>query len=92
MTLPGFNAEAGFYSSGLSYSSVAVAQAIYTEAALRPAADSCICTSPNCTWSCPAPPPPDCTTTGCRRGLVCCDCIDPPRCTNPVICRRLCQL
>src|ERR1700739_496317 len=21
------------------------------------------------------PPPPDCTTTGCRPGLVCCDCI-----------------
>ena len=95
MTLPGFNAEASFYSSGLSYSSVAVAQAIYTEAALRPAADSCICTSPNCTWSCPAPPPPDCTTTGCPPGQICCDCVDPPRrpsCTSARRCKTLCSL
>jgi hypothetical protein len=37
-------------------------------------------------------PPPDCTTTGCRAGLVCCDCISPARCTSPARCHQLCQL
>jgi hypothetical protein len=92
MTLPGFNAEASFYGSSLQYFGLAAAQATRIESFLGLAADSCVCTSPNCTWSCPAPPPPDCTTTGCRRGLVCCDCVDPPRCTSPILCNRLCRL
>jgi hypothetical protein len=38
------------------------------------------------------PPPPDCTTTGCKPGLVCCDCVSPARCTTPARCHQLCQL
>jgi hypothetical protein len=37
-------------------------------------------------------PPPDCTTTGCRPGLVCCDCISPAPCTTHERCNQLCQL
>jgi hypothetical protein len=60
MALPGFSAEASFYSSGLQYLSAAVAQGIYIESSLRLAANSCVCTSPNCTWSCPVTPPTLC--------------------------------
>jgi hypothetical protein len=38
------------------------------------------------------PPPPDCTTTGCRPGLVCCDCVSPAPCTTQARCNQLCQL
>jgi hypothetical protein len=89
MTLPGFNAETSLYSSSLAYFGGAAAQATHIESFLRLAADSCVCTSPNCTWSCP---PLDCTTTGCPPGRVCCDCVDPPRCTSRFLCNRLCSL
>src|SRR5215469_14344976 len=38
------------------------------------------------------PPPPDCTTTGCRPGLVCCECVSPAPCTTQARCNQLCQL
>ena len=39
------------------------------------------------------PAPPDCTTTGCKPGLVCCDCVSPARCTTWSHCRNvLCRL
>jgi hypothetical protein len=39
------------------------------------------------------PPPRDCTTTGCRPGLVCCDCLSPAVCTTEAHCRQvLCRL
>jgi len=42
----------------------------------------------------PAPPlpPSDCTTTGCRQGLVCCDCLASPICTTPAACQKACRL
>jgi hypothetical protein len=93
MALPGFSAEASFYSSGLQYLSAAVAQGTYIESSLRLAADSCVCTSPNCTWSCPVPPPHrGCTATSCGPGLVCCNCVDPPVCTTGERCKVLCTL
>jgi hypothetical protein len=92
MTLPGFRAETSIYGSSMTYVGGPATQAGHVESLVMLAADSCVCTSPNCTWSCPLPPPPDCTTTGCRRGQVCCDCVDPPRCTSPILCNRLCRL
>jgi hypothetical protein len=35
---------------------------------------------------------PDCTTTGCPRGGVCCDCVSPARCTPFAACQKLCRL
>jgi len=90
MTLPGFNAETSLYSSILTYFGGPAAETTHIEAFLRPAADSCVCTSPNCRWSCPTAP--DCTTTGCPPGRVCCDCISPPLCTTPARCKFLCSL
>jgi hypothetical protein len=36
------------------------------------------------------PPPPDCTTTGCAAGSVCCDCNSPAICTSAAACRIAC--
>jgi len=38
----------------------------------------------------PPPPPPDCTETGCRSGLVCCDCTL-VHCTTAQECQRECK-
>ena len=92
MMFPGFTAETSLYRVGSSYRGAAAASGARFGQHLTPAADSCVCTSPNCQWSCPVTTPPDCTTTGCRPGLVCCDCVGPPRCTTPAICNRLCRL
>jgi hypothetical protein len=99
MALPGFSGETSLYASSLAYFGGPAAQATGGPAAqathllstIRLAADSCVCTSPNCTWSCPVPPPPNCTTTGCRPGLVCCDCgVGPPFCTTRAGCKFFC--
>jgi hypothetical protein len=43
--------------------------------------------------TCAGPLPPDCTTLGCKAGLVCCDCVIPARCTTQEYCSRvLCKL
>lgn len=39
----------------------------------------------------PPPPPEDCTTRGCKNGLVCCDCTSPARCTTDAHCKELCR-
>jgi hypothetical protein len=85
MTLPGFNAEASSYSSGLQYLSAAVAQGTYIESSLRLAADSCVCTSPNC---CPVTPPP---TPCCPadRPICCGECRPRPDGTG-LICEGQC--
>ncbi len=91
MRMPGFTADAAtaLYGSTNVYRTAAFQRAA---GAVTPAQGSCTCTSPDCTWNCPVPPPPDCTTTGCKRGLVCCDCVEPPICTTRLNCRRLCLL
>jgi hypothetical protein len=39
------------------------------------------------------PPPVDCTTTGCKPGKVCCDCVSPAPCVSADYCRKvLCRL
>ena len=91
MMFPGFTAETSFYRTSSSYAGAAAGGRALVGRHLTLAADSCVCTSPNCQWSCPVTPP-DCTTTGCRPGLVCCDCVGPPRCTTQAVCNRLCRL
>src|SRR5713226_903700 len=44
------------------------------------------CRSVSCDSPPQTPPPPDCTTTGCRAGLVCCDCASPAVCTSKAWC------
>jgi hypothetical protein len=58
MMTPGFSAETSLYRSSLAYYQLAIATGSEHQP-VRPAQGSCTCTSPNCTWSCPVPPPPD---------------------------------
>jgi hypothetical protein len=43
------------------------------------------------TTGCAPPPPPDCSTIRCPRGLVCCDCTI-THCTTPTRCKFECSL
>ena len=68
--LPLFNADSSLYQSGLAYYGVAAA-AEYGYQPVRPAANTCTCTSPACTWSCPVVGPCD-HLTGCARARCQC--------------------
>jgi hypothetical protein len=68
MKLPGFQASASLYGSTNNYRAAAFRQ---MGGAITLAQDSCTCTSPNCTWSCPTPPT-------CQAGQTDCG----GRCTN----------
>jgi hypothetical protein len=79
MKLPGFTAEAAIYRamsnyrpSGLTHKSSAVGGSIIL-------AGTCTCTDPSCTWTCPAPQPPNpCTRceplSGCAKLECLCIC------------------
>ena len=54
--IPGMSAEASLYRSKLIYRNAASGIA-YDSSNISLAADSCQCTSPNCTWHCPTPDP-----------------------------------
>jgi hypothetical protein len=74
---PGFGAETSVYGSSLTYYTLGVSMG-FEHQPVRPAQDSCTCTSPNCTWSCPPPPDPCAGLTGCA--LRRCLCSQEPTC------------
>jgi len=91
MRLPGFTAEAGtsgregFFRRHASYANRSSAYTVTMAAqCCPPGSDATGCT---------APPPPDCTTTGCKNGLFCCDCASPAVCTSKSWCiNHICKL
>jgi hypothetical protein len=67
MSMPGMTAEASLYRSNVAYGAKPASGAGTGRYPVRLAQDSCTCTSPNCTWSCPGPPPPPvCPYPQCR--------------------------
>jgi hypothetical protein len=69
MKLPGFRASASLYASTNDYRAGAFQQA---GGVITLAQDSCSCTSPQCTWSCPTSiicPPGDTNCSGTCRNL-----------------------
>jgi hypothetical protein len=78
MMTPGFSAETSLYQSGLTYYGLGIA-AGSAHQSVRPAQDSCTCTSPDCTWSCPPPDPCDTKCGGisdrCKRNDCYCACL-----------------
>src|SRR5512132_161585 len=88
MRLPGFTAEATLASTANPFSMYGLyanrsAADIITTAVqcCPPGSDTTGCTRPNC------------LTTGCPPGLVCCDCLFPPRCRTQSDCINIdCRL
>ena len=76
MMTPGFSAETSLYRSSLAYYQLAIAAGSGPQP-VRLAQDSCTCTSPDCTWSCP-PPDPCAGLSGCA--LRRCICTHEPGC------------
>jgi len=89
MRLPGFTADAATVGPG-SYFGMRGSYA-YSSAMQTVAMAAQCCPTGFDTTGCVPTPPPDCTTTGCRKGLVCCDCTI-THCTTPAQCRRECLL
>jgi hypothetical protein len=63
---PGMSAETSLYRSNLVYRTEAATGPAYQRNNVSLAADSCQCTSPNCTWQCPATPAPDPCHSRCQ--------------------------
>jgi hypothetical protein len=76
MMTPGFSAETSLYRSSLTYYALGVFAGSEPQS-VRAAQDSCTCTSPDCTWSCP-PPDPCAGLSGCA--LRRCICTHEPGC------------
>jgi hypothetical protein len=76
---PGFSAETALYRSSLAYYALAIAAGSGHQL-VQPAQGTCTCTSPDCQWTCPLPPPPDpCAgLRGCA--LARCSCRQDPTC------------
>jgi len=76
MSMPGFAAQVSLYQSSGHYRSTTMQGIGIDSIAL---AGTCTCSDPGCTWSCPAPPPPDdCNRqcghlTGCARNRCFCE-------------------
>jgi hypothetical protein len=72
MTFPGFNAQTSLYRSSEAYCGASAGWGDPRHQTVRLTADSCTCTSPSCTWQCPAPDPCEgcARLTGCA-GLLC---------------------
>ena len=80
MQIPGFCAEASVYVARSHYGSYSGGgRGAAAGGTVMLAADSCQCTSPNCSWSCPLPQP----GPFCHRGRPNCyaDCV--ARCNDP---------
>jgi hypothetical protein len=53
--------------------------------------DTVCCVDPTGQLACCDSQPPDCTTTGCPHGLVCCDKCSPAPCLTPTACAKVCN-
>src|SRR5262249_13014725 len=86
MITPGMTAEASLYRSNLAYSTRTTCGPAYWRNAVMVAADSCQCTSPSCTWSCPPPTTDPCAHCGpqtCNPKV--------PGCCATILCRCVCE-
>lgn len=83
MNMPGFAAEASLYITRTLYRGRAGGGQSGEISGVMLAAESCQCTSPNCTWSCPQPVPQPPGRPFCHRGRTNCyvDCL--ARCNDP---------
>lgn len=97
--MPGFNAEASLYISPETYRSSGGRGAMI--GAVQLASPTCLCTDPNCTWTCPSPPPQNECNTRLGKGGCLRDCMSrcllgpaPQYCADNCLCccdEALCQ-
>ena len=84
---PGFSAEAALFRSGNYLQMQGADTRTWLDSRVTMAAQCC---PPGFDTTGCTQPRKDCTTTGCRKGLVCCDCTV-THCTTPAQCKHECS-